>query len=128
VADGYASADRNEYFWAARGNGARNRFAARGVPTLCVQSVGITTGSIAYARMMGHLADGAILARMIHEASAASADTRLRRAVSPFSPSTYCTSMPQGFTPPSARLASRLHAFATNLHESCGLVCYARAR
>ena len=43
------------------------------------------------------------------------------RAVSPFSPSTYCTSMPQGFTPPSARLASRLHAFATNLHEECGL-------
>jgi len=57
------------------------------------------------------------LARMIHEASAASADTRLRRAVSPFSPSTYCTSTPQGFTSPSARLASRLHAFATNLHE-----------
>jgi len=50
-------------------------------------------------------------------ASAASADTRLRRAVSPFSPSTYCTSMPQGFTPPSARLASRPHAFATNRHE-----------
>ncbi len=65
---------------------------------------------------------------MIHESSAASADTRLRRAVSPFSPSIYCTSMPQGFTPPSARLASHLHAFVTNLHESCGLVCYARAR
>ena len=58
-----------------------------------------------------------VLARMIHDASAASADTRLQRAVSPFSPSTYCTSMPQGFTSPSARLASRLHAFATNLHE-----------
>ena len=29
--------------------------------------------------------------------------------------------MPYDFTPPSARLASRLHAFATNLHESCGL-------
>ncbi len=29
--------------------------------------------------------------------------------------------MPQGFTPPSARLASRLHAFSTNLHEYCGL-------
>ena len=29
--------------------------------------------------------------------------------------------MPHDFTPPSARLASRLHAFATNLHESCGL-------
>jgi len=58
---------------------------------------------------------------MIHEASAASTDTQLRRVVSPFSPSTYCASMPQGFTSPSARLASRLHAFATNLHESCGL-------
>jgi hypothetical protein len=57
------------------------------------------------------------LTRIIHEASAVSADTRLRRAVSPFSPSTYCTSMPQGFTAPSARLASRLHAFATNLYE-----------
>jgi hypothetical protein len=34
-----------------------------------------------------------------------------------FSPSTYGTSMPQGFTPLSARLASRLHEFATNLHE-----------
>ena len=34
-----------------------------------------------------------------------------------FSPSAYCTSMLQGFTSPSARLASRLHAFATNLHE-----------
>ena len=62
-------------------------------------------------------AKGLPLARIIHEASAASADTRLRRAVSPFSPSTYCTSMPQGFTAPSARLASRLHAFATNRHE-----------
>ena len=57
------------------------------------------------------------LTRIIHDASATSADTRLRRAVSPFSPSTYCTSMPQSFTPPSACLASRLHAFATNLHE-----------
>ena len=27
----------------------------------------------------------------------------------------------QGFTPPSACLASRLHAFATNLYEKCGL-------
>ena len=62
---------------------------------------------------------------MIHESSAASTDTRLRRAVSPFSPSTYRRSMPQGFTLPCARLTSRLHAFATNLHESCGLVCYA---
>jgi hypothetical protein len=58
-----------------------------------------------------------ILARIIHDASAASLDTRLRQAVSPFSPSTDCTSMPQGFTSPSARLASRLHAFATNRHE-----------
>ena len=48
VADGCASAGRNEYFLAARGNGARNRFAARGVPTLCVQSVGVSTGSSAY--------------------------------------------------------------------------------
>jgi hypothetical protein len=62
-----------------------------------------------------------ILARIIHDASAASVDTRLRQAVSPFSPSTDCTSMPQGFTSPSARLASRLHAFATNRHEYCGL-------
>jgi hypothetical protein len=61
------------------------------------------------------------LARMIHDAAAASVDTRLWRAVSPFSPSTYCTSMLQAFTAPSARLASRLHAFATNPHESCGL-------
>ncbi len=60
-------------------------------------------------------------ARMIHEAAAASADTQLWQAVSPFSPSTYCTSMPQAFTAPSARLASRLHAFATNRHESYGL-------
>jgi len=57
------------------------------------------------------------LTRIIHGGSAASAGTRLRRAVSPFSPSTYCTSMPQDFTTPDARLASRLHAFATNLHE-----------
>jgi hypothetical protein len=56
-----------------------------------------------------------LLARIIHDASAASADTRLRRAVSPFSPSTYCTSMPQDLTPPSARLASRLHAFVPRL-------------
>ena len=62
-----------------------------------------------------------ILARIIHDASAASVDTRLRQAVSPFSPSTDCTSMPQGFTSPSARLASRLHAIATNRHEYCGL-------
>jgi hypothetical protein len=54
---------------------------------------------------------------MIHEASATSVDTRLCRAVSPFSPSTYYTSMPQDLTASSARLASRLHAFATNLHE-----------
>ena len=65
--------------------------------------------------------DQRYLACIIHEASAASADTRLRRAVSPLSPSTYCMSMPQGFTAPSARLASRQRAFATNLHEYCGL-------
>ena len=62
-----------------------------------------------------------ILARIIHDASAASVDTRLRQAVSPFSPSTDCTSIPQGFTSPSARLPWRLHAFATNHHEYCGL-------
>src|SRR5262249_52388256 len=45
------------------------------------------------------------LAPPTHDAFAASADTRLRQSVSSFSPSTYCTSMPQGFTPPSARLA-----------------------
>jgi hypothetical protein len=48
VADGCASAGRNEYFWAVRGNGARNRFVTPGVPTLCVQSVGVSTGSSAY--------------------------------------------------------------------------------
>ena len=48
VADGCASAGRNEDFGAARGNGARNRFAARGVPTLCIQSAGVPTGSSAY--------------------------------------------------------------------------------
>ena len=42
-------------------------------------------------------------------------DTRLGREVSLFSPSTHCTSMSQGFTPPSACLASRPHAFAMNL-------------
>jgi hypothetical protein len=60
MANGCVSAGRNEDFWAACGNGARNRFAARGVPILCVQSVGVSTSSSAYARMMGHLADGAI--------------------------------------------------------------------
>jgi len=48
MADGCASAGRNEDFWAARGNGARNRFAAPGVPTFCVQSLGVSTGSSAY--------------------------------------------------------------------------------
>jgi hypothetical protein len=61
--------------------------------------------------------EGCCSARITHEASAASADTRLRRAVSQFSHSTYCMSMPHGFTTPSARLASRLRAFVTNLHE-----------
>jgi len=56
------------------------------------------------------------LARIIHEALLQSVETRLCRAVSAVQPSTYCTSMPQGFTTPSVRLASRLHAFATNLH------------
>ena len=82
-----------------------------------------------------------VLPRIIHEASATSADTRLRRAVSPSTPSTYCWGLALFFLvpvpggegqappqmaepvpwPPSVRLASRLHAFATNLHESCGL-------
>ena len=59
------------------------------------------------------------LARMIHDAAAASADTRLWRgslAVQPFD-----LLHVKAFTVPCARLASRLHAFATNLHESCGL-------
>jgi hypothetical protein len=41
-----------------------------------------------------------VLARMIHEASAANADTRLRRAVSPFSPSTYCRGLAPFFLVP----------------------------
>jgi hypothetical protein len=51
VADGCASAGRNEDFGSARGNGARNRFTARGVPTLYVQSDSVSTGS---SGMMGH--------------------------------------------------------------------------
>jgi hypothetical protein len=48
VADGCASAGRSEDFWAACGNGAKDRFAAPSVPTLCVQSVGVSTGSSTY--------------------------------------------------------------------------------
>ena len=57
------------------------------------------------------------LARIIHERFCYKRGYAAATAVSPLSPSTYCMSMPQGFTPPSARLASRLHAFATNRHE-----------
>ena len=57
---------------------------------------------------------------MIHESSAVSADTRLRRAVSPFSPSTYCTSMPQGFTSPGARLAPPTLALPHSMGEGKG--------
>jgi hypothetical protein len=74
-------------------------------------------GLVVNERTLKSLSRASILDRIIHEASATSADTRLRRAVSLFSPSTYCVSMPQGFTAPSARLASRPHAFATNLYE-----------
>jgi hypothetical protein len=60
-----------------------------------------------YARQTQH-ARGCLTC-IIHEGSAVSTDTRLRRAVSLFSPSTYYRSMP--------RLASRLYAFTTNRHE-----------
>jgi len=62
VADGCASAGCNEDFLPARGNGARKRFAAPGVPTLCVQSVCVSTGFSAYGWDI-YVADGAILAR-----------------------------------------------------------------
>jgi hypothetical protein len=63
---------------------------------------------------------------MIHEASATSVDTRLRRAVLPLSPSTYGWGLALFFLapvpwPPRASLATRLSDFATNRHESCGL-------
>jgi hypothetical protein len=48
VADGCASAGRNEDFWAVRGNDVRSRCGAHDVPTLCVQSVDVSTGSSAY--------------------------------------------------------------------------------
>jgi len=48
VADGCASAGRNEDFWAARGKDVRNRFTAHDVPILPVQSVGVSTGSRSY--------------------------------------------------------------------------------
>ena len=64
--------------------------------------------------------------RVIHEASATSVDMRLRRAVLPLSPSTYCWGLAPFFLapvpwPPRASLATRLSDFATNRHESCGL-------
>jgi len=61
------------------------------------------------------------LARMIHERSCCNrgfaAATGLRRAGSPLGPSTYCTSTPQVLRAPRARLATRLHDFATKRHE-----------
>lgn len=59
VADGCASAGCNEDFLAARGNGAKNRFAARDAPTLSVQSVCVSTGFSAYGWDI-YVADGAI--------------------------------------------------------------------
>lgn len=47
---------------------------------------------------------GPCLARIIHDTSAANVNARLRRTVSPFSPSTCCASMPQGVIAPSIRL------------------------
>lgn len=51
VTDGCASAGHNEDFRSARENGARKRFSARGISTLCVQSDSVSTGS---SGMMGH--------------------------------------------------------------------------
>jgi len=51
VTDGCASAGRNEDFGSAHGNSVRNRFAARSVPSLCVQSDSVSTDS---SGMMGH--------------------------------------------------------------------------
>jgi len=60
-------------------------------------------------------------ARIIHERfycnRGFAAATSLRRAGSPFGPSTYCTSTPQILGAPRARLATRLRDFATNRHE-----------
>jgi len=58
-----------------------------------------------------------VLARIIHELSAATADRPLQRAVSPLSRSTYCreyVSLLRGSERP---FRWRLRGFATNLHE-----------
>ena len=61
------------------------------------------------------------LARIIHERfcynRGLAAATSLRRTDSPLAPSTYCSSTPRGLAAPHARLATRLHDFATNRHE-----------
>ena len=54
-----------------------------------------------------------LLAYITQDVSAASVDTRLRRAVSLFSSSTYCASMPQGFTSTSARLHKAFLVYAS---------------
>lgn len=45
---------------------------------------------------------------------------------SPFALSTYCSRTPLGPAAPRARLATRLHDFTTNRHESYGLVALRR--
>ncbi len=70
----------------------------------------------------------ALLAHIIHEHSCCNrrfaaatslhaAAAACRRAGSPLSPSTYCSSTSRSFAAPRARLASRLRDFATNRHE-----------
>ena len=63
---------------------------------------------------------------MIHEHFCcnrrSAATTSLRPVGSPLGPSTYCTSTHRILTAPRTGLATRLSAFATNRHESCGLV------
>jgi hypothetical protein len=67
-----------------------------------------------------------LLTRIIHEHFCcnrrSAAATRLRAAGSPLGPSTYCTSTPQDLRAPRAALTTRLRDFATNSHESCGLI------
>ena len=55
---------------------------------------------------------GFAAATSLHAATAA-----CRRAGSPLSPSTYCSSTSRSFAAPRARLAARLRNFATNRHE-----------
>ncbi len=66
------------------------------------------------------------LARMIHERFCcnrrSAAATSLRPAGSPLGPSPYCTSTHRVLRAPRAGLATRLSDFATNRHESCGLM------